>query len=309
MNSKQKQSPFNVLLAFDGSEHSHAAISFLCELCTTYQNIPATVSIHVLAVFTPHRAGDQGPLRDALQWAQSYLEGKCVHTSSELIPGYPAEIIIEYSEKTKPDLIVLGAKGLRATLGILLGGVAQQVVEYACCPVLVIRAPYSGIHRILLATDGSSHSESAIQYLAQLPLPTNVEVQVMHVLPPVPLNPSPEYFARTYPLAPEIMVAYPSSITDDEKSWKEEEENNGKAILDKALEQLGIHGIKAKPIILRGDTATEIINYVKENKVDLIVSGSRGLSQVKSWLLGSVSRKLVHYSGCSVLIAKSQISG
>jgi nucleotide-binding universal stress UspA family protein len=45
---------------------------------------------------------------------------------------------------------------------------------------------------------------------------------------------------------------------------------------------------------------------VKQNQIDLIVAGSRGLSRVRSWLLGSVSRKLVHYSGCSVLIVRGQ---
>ncbi len=57
--------------------------------------------------------------------------------------------------------------------------------------------------------------------------------------------------------------------------------------------------------MLRGDAAKEIIEYAKDNNINLIVSGSRGLSQFKGWLLGSVSRKLVHYSECSVLIVKS----
>jgi nucleotide-binding universal stress UspA family protein len=47
-----------------------------------------------------------------------------------------------------------------------------------------------------------------------------------------------------------------------------------------------------------------MIEYIKTEQVDLVVAGSRGLSPVKAWLLGSVSRKLVHYSDCSVLIVK-----
>jgi nucleotide-binding universal stress UspA family protein len=48
----------------------------------------------------------------------------------------------------------------------------------------------------------------------------------------------------------------------------------------------------------------EIIHYARSNAIDLIACGSRGLSPVASWLLGSVSRKLVHYANCSVLIVK-----
>jgi len=62
--------------------------------------------------------------------------------------------------------------------------------------------------------------------------------------------------------------------------------------------------IAEKAFTVRGDAATEIIDYVKANQIDLIVAGSRGLSQIKSLWMGSVSRKLVHYSACSVLIVK-----
>ena len=55
---------------------------------------------------------------------------------------------------------------------------------------------------------------------------------------------------------------------------------------------------------MRGDAATEIIEYANQNQIDLIVAGSRGLSQMRRLLLGSLSRKLVHYAGCSVLIVK-----
>ena len=56
--------------------------------------------------------------------------------------------------------------------------------------------------------------------------------------------------------------------------------------------------------LTRGDAATEIIDYVKSNEIDLIVAGSRGLGQFEGMWMGSVSRKLVHYSNCSVLIVK-----
>ena len=64
-------------------------------------------------------------------------------------------------------------------------------------------------------------------------------------------------------------------------------------------------GIKAKNALLQGDAATEIIQYASNKEIDLIIAGSRGLSPMQSWLIGSVSRKLVHYAGCSVLLVKS----
>jgi nucleotide-binding universal stress UspA family protein len=62
--------------------------------------------------------------------------------------------------------------------------------------------------------------------------------------------------------------------------------------------------LKASSVLQRGDIATEIIAYSKANQIDLIVGGSRGMTQAASWSLGSVSRKLIHYGASSVLLVR-----
>jgi nucleotide-binding universal stress UspA family protein len=64
-------------------------------------------------------------------------------------------------------------------------------------------------------------------------------------------------------------------------------------------------GKPAESILKRGDAATEIMAVVKEQNIDLLITGSRGLTPIRSWMMGSVSRKLVHYSGCSVLVVRN----
>ena len=101
------------------------------------------------------------------------------------------------------------------------------------------------------------------------------------------------------------MAPVPSYETEEILTRQaEEEERNGELLLVDAVNDLSNYGIEAKSVLLRGDAATEIIQYANENQVDLIVAGSRGLSQMRRLLLGSLSRKLVHYAGCSVLIVK-----
>jgi nucleotide-binding universal stress UspA family protein len=84
----------------------------------------------------------------------------------------------------------------------------------------------------------------------------------------------------------------------------EYEQHEGQIMVEQATQKLQTAQLQAEPILAHGDAATEIIEYAKEHSIDLVVSGSRGLSQVKGWYLGSVSRKLVHYAHCSVLIVK-----
>src|SRR5512136_1112137 len=147
METQKKEIRFKILLADDSSEHAEAGRRLLGDL-----PLPAGSEVTVLRAFSSTQAGDLAPLESALNQSCAWLNDKGLPAKPELLLGSPAEKIVEYSETYQPDLIVVGAKGLRATFGILLGGVAQQVVEYAGCPVLVVRASYSGLRRILLVT-------------------------------------------------------------------------------------------------------------------------------------------------------------
>lgn len=53
--------------------------------------------------------------------------------------GDPAEEIMKVAARQHADMIVMGAKGLSAMDRILLGSVSTRVVQYASCPVLVVR--------------------------------------------------------------------------------------------------------------------------------------------------------------------------
>ena len=285
----------NILLADDGSDHARAAIQLL-------QELPLSPETHitVLRVFGSQQATEVFQMETAINDTCTLFRGKGFQSDPELLLGYPAEKIIDYTDQHHPDLIVMGARGLRATLGILLGGVAQQVIEYAACPVLVVRAPLKGLRRILLVVDGSPNSQHAAEYLVKFPFPGQADLHVMHVLPPEYL---PVYFEMSYG----IPVEQPNKISEEvARQHAAEEEDEGHLLLSHIAEILSASHFKIKTVLKRGDAATEIIDYVNKNRIDLIVAGSRGLSRVRSWLLGSVSRKLVHYSGCSVLIVRGQ---
>jgi nucleotide-binding universal stress UspA family protein len=252
----------------------------------------------VLRVFTPGQISGIPDFESSLEKTKSQFLNAGITAETDLILGSPAEKIIEIAETKKSDMIVLGAKGLRATLGILLGGVAQQVVEYAHCPVLLVRAPYRGLRRILLVTDGSPNSQYAARYLGKFPLPEKADVHVMHVMHPLPPPLTMEPYLGGWHT---IYVPLP---VQDETALQTKQEHKSQALLNRTCDLLQRHGISSTPVLRRGDAATEIIDYVKSNEIDLIVAGSRGLSEFKGWWMGSVSRKLVHYSNCSVLVVK-----
>ena len=115
MTPKQR---LNILLADDGSQHAQAAVEWL-------QNIPLPPKSRIF-VFRAFHSG-QIPLisefEKSLERTKTQLASLGYRVEAELQMGSAAEKIIEIAETRKTDLIVLGAKGLRSTMSILLGGV------------------------------------------------------------------------------------------------------------------------------------------------------------------------------------------
>ena len=284
----------NILLADDGSQHAQAAVELLQDL-----PLPPHSSILILRAFGPGQVDWLPQFERSLERSREQLADRGFRVETELKMGSPAELILQHAESGKLDLIVLGAKGLRSTVSILLGGVAQQVMEYAACPVLIVRAPYHGFHKILMATDGSGPSLEAVRYLGKFPLPEGAEVRLMHVLPPVQYPVMMEAHPGTWDT---IYTMLPAG--EEEEGKRQAETQAGEALLSRACALLMRHGMHASTVLSRGDAATEIMDYVKANEMDLIVSGSYGMGNLRSLWVGSVSRKLIHYSDCSVLLVK-----
>lgn len=59
-----------------------------------------------------------------------------------------------------------------------------------------------------------------------------------------------------------------------------------------------------KLTILHGTPGPEIVKYANENKVDIVVIGSRGLNGLQEMVLGSVSHKVMKRVQCPALIVK-----
>jgi len=293
MTPKQR---LNILLADDGSQHAQAAVEWL-------QNISLPPSSRILVFHAFHSGQIQfvSEFERSLERTKNQLSNLGYRVEAELQLGHAAEKILEIAAARTPDLIVLGAKGLRSTVSILLGGVAQHVVEYGCCPVLIVRAPYQGFCRVLFVTDGSPASNSAARYLGKFPLPADAHVSLMHVLPPMQ---TPVMMEPYYGGAWQTVYAVPRAPEEDEMLRKRETKL-GEALLTRTRRLLRRYGFEATSVLARGDAATEILEHARKNRIDLIVAGSRGLSQFKSLWLGSVSRKLVHYADSSVLIVKA----
>lgn len=80
----------------------------------------------------------------------------------------------------------------------------------------------------------------------------------------------------------------------------------GQKILDDAKLDAETAGVTEIDTILSdgGDTADQILRAAKRREADCIVMGTRGLSDMKALMLGSVSHKVVNHASCTCIAVK-----
>jgi len=82
-------------------------------------------------------------------------------------------------------------------------------------------------------------------------------------------------------------------------------EQIGKDLLSSAERIAREHGVdKLSKILTNGEPIHCILRAMDDEKVDLIVMGSRGLGELEGLLVGSVSHKISHLAECTVVTVK-----
>lgn len=77
------------------------------------------------------------------------------------------------------------------------------------------------------------------------------------------------------------------------------------SVLKRAARDAVSKGVEVETHAREGHPAEVIIDVAKQEKADLIVVGSRGLTGIKRYLLGSVSSKVSEHASCSVMIVRA----
>ena len=137
-----------ILIPTDGSEHSIRAAEYGigiakmvgAQIVAVY--VVDQVVLDQIAKITQHEAAQRELKEDGkgyVDYVVSLAEKEGVSSSSLVREGRPFEQILQVAKESNVDLIVMGTYGRRGTERILIGSVAERVIEYAACPVLVVR--------------------------------------------------------------------------------------------------------------------------------------------------------------------------
>jgi nucleotide-binding universal stress UspA family protein len=102
------------------------------------------------------------------------------------------------------------------------------------------------------------------------------------------------------------LPATPSSVNDIIQTSKQEAERWLERIRERQHDGENIV-VKLKTEVILASTpivAGELVDYARNENVDLIVVGTRGRSGIKKMLLGSTASGIVTYAHCPVMIVK-----
>ena len=74
-----------------------------------------------------------------INYVLGLAEKQGVKAASSIAKGRPFDVIVHLAEDSNANLIVMGIHGRRGSDRILIGSVAERVIEYSPCPVLVVK--------------------------------------------------------------------------------------------------------------------------------------------------------------------------
>jgi len=136
--------------------------------------------------------------------------------------------------------------------------------------------------KILVATDGSDRTHNAVLEALRIGGATGAAVHAAYVID-----------------AGSIESAVSGGVAPD--AWALLQSEAATALAQ--VKSKGV-GVDVETVILEGKPADEIMNYAKEQNIDLIVVGTQGKKGIERLLLGSVAETIIRSATCRVLVVK-----
>jgi nucleotide-binding universal stress UspA family protein len=205
----------------------------------------------------------------------------------------PWREILSVAAEKAADLIVMGTHGRGGFEHLLMGSVAEKVLQRAGCPVVTVcheegrtwEAP-GLVRNILCATDLSPASGPTIGYALSLAAEFQCTLVLLHVLDTTatsatavqPRLPTVAVFSQHEAIVRQQMR---EAISDDRRQWCSVQER-----------------------IVSGRPYEEILRAAVQVEADLIVVGGRTHGLLAGAVLGSTSHHVIRAASCPVLTVR-----
>lgn len=275
-----------ILMPLDGSHLSEQVLPYVRMLAGSF-GLP----VHLFRAFgpVPEELADpiHGRYLDAV--AESYrveatdylntikrsMAGLSAQISCTVREGRPAHLIVEEAEKNPGTLVAMSTHGRSGISRWLLGSITDKVLHATKAPLLVVRAseaedaaPPSELTSIIVPLDGSILAEQSLSHATDLANAMKLNVILVGV------------------------------------------ESDGEEVCERYLhevqEKLSREGVASvEKRVLHGHPADNIVDLAHDTALSLVAMTTHGRSGIGRWVLGSVTDRVVRYSGDPVLVIRS----
>ncbi len=133
---------------------------------------------------------------------------------------------------------------------------------------------------ILIPTDGSEAVGDAVDHALELAGTYDATVHVLYAITPL--------------YAPETGFEQVYSAMEEE----------GEAAVDEIARRASAAGVSTETAVVRGTAHRQILDYVDDAGIDLVVMGTHGRTGLDRYLVGSVTEKVVRLSEVPVLTVR-----
>lgn len=279
-----------IVVGFDGSAHSRAALRF-----AVAQAQRMKTSVRVVTAFDynwgagrfggyeeleqPVRERHEKILTEAID--EMHAVAPDVSITGTAVLGEPAITLLNAGRTAA--LTVVGSRGHGGFGSLLLGSVSQKVATHARHPVIVVRGSVdTATGPVVVGVDHTEHSEHTIGAAFMEAARRNCAVIAIHAYE---LPAAYGFFAMS------VLPYKPEDVHEAEA-----------AALDKALEpwREKYPDVPVESLAARGTPARVLVDV--SGNAGLVVVGSRSGGGITGTLLGSVSLQVLHHADCPVLV-------
>ena len=147
------------------------------------------------------------------------------------------------------------------------------------------------ISKILVAIDGSEHSFNAAEYALELAKSFGAQLYAVTVT----YIPASDHQSQKEVLSKSLVEDSSNNSMKDAGNWIENFTQNAKE-----------DNIQLKTELINSARPVDyvILEYAEEQKIDLIVVGTKGRTGFKKLMLGSIASSIVTYAHCPVMVVK-----
>lgn len=299
------EKPKKFLVAYDGSPQSKSALDWAIhlgegvgaelELVKVFEPIVRHYTrgdYNITEVIAEQFAEMEKADHQMMEDAKIFCEGACkLKVSVSVLKGNVTSSLLDYAYESGADLIVTGTKGHGILKEMLIGSVANKLVNLSKLPVLVVKESpeptQTAINKIAVAFDGSIYSKAALGLALDLAKSAQASVIALKVIDSLEIS-------RIY-----------SNAESGSMTKRLEHDPVVRSMIAEAQAIAAGKEMTLSVELLQGESITAtLVDYVKNNGVDMIVVGPLGHPMLDRILIGSVTRNLISVSTVPVLVVK-----